>query len=65
MTTTQIRKILREHFGARRYRITAGGEIHVYGRMPDPNEDGLYPFGWYQFGWLRSPGTEARINALG
>ena len=59
MTTTQIRKILREHFGARRYRITAGGAIHVYGRIPNTNEDG-----WYMFGWLRSSGTEARINDL-
>ena len=59
MTTAQIRKILRQHFGARHYRITSAGEIHVYGRMPNTNEDG-----WYLFGYLGSPETEARINDL-
>ena len=60
MTTTQIRKILRAHFGTRRYRTHPNGEIYVYGRMPNTNEDG-----WYLFDWLNDPETEARIDELG
>ena len=59
MTTAQIRKVLRTHFGARHYRITSAGEIHVYGCMPNTNEDG-----WYFFGYIGNPETEARIDDL-
>lgn len=58
MTTTQIRKILRNQFGVRQYRITAAGDIHVYGVMPNTNTTG-----WYLFGVVGNPDTEARLGA--
>lgn len=59
MTITAIRKILRKVFGARCYRITRDGEIHVYGRMPGANKTG-----WYFFGWVGDADTEVRIKSL-
>lgn len=59
MSTHQIRAALVAAFGPRKYRITRAGEIHVYGRMPNTNEDG-----WYLFGWINDPETEARIDDL-
>jgi hypothetical protein len=32
-----LRKMLREHFGKRRYKITKDGEIHGYGPMINAN----------------------------
>jgi len=57
MSINTIRKILRKTFGDRQYRITAAGEIHVHGVMPNTNQTG-----WYLFGWLNDAQTEARIN---
>lgn len=59
MTTNAIRSALRNAFGARQYRITATGEIHVFGTMPNTNETG-----WYLFGWVGDAETEFRIKHL-
>lgn len=59
MTTAQIRTALRAKFGSRNYRITRAGEIHIYGRMPNTNQDG-----WYLWGWIGNAETEARIDDL-
>lgn len=59
MTISTIRKALRHVFGARKYRITRGGEIHVHGRMPNTNQTG-----WYLFGRLGDAETEARIQSM-
>ena len=56
MSITTIRKILRNTFGSRKYRITRDGEIHVYGTMPNTNQTG-----WYLFGHLGDAVTEARL----
>ena len=59
MTTNAIRTALRNAFGSRQYRITANGEIHVRGTMPNTNETG-----WYLFGWVGDTDTEDRIKSL-
>ena len=59
MTTNAIRTALRNAFGSRQYRITANGEIHVCGTMPNTNETG-----WYLFGWVGDTETEDRIKSL-
>jgi hypothetical protein len=59
MTTTQIRSALRTQFGVRMYRITADGEIHVHGTMPNSNATG-----WYLFGVVGDAQTEARLQQL-
>jgi hypothetical protein len=59
MTETEVRKILRDVYGARQYRITSTGEIHVYGRMP--NTDVI---GWWLFGWVGDHATEQRLKYL-
>lgn len=59
MTIKQIRAALRTAFGAQQYRITATGEIHVRGTMPNTNTAG-----WYLFGQVGNTQTEARIAAL-
>ena len=59
MTTTAIRTALRNAFGARQYRITANGEIHVCGTMPSTNQNG-----WYLFGCVGNAETEDRIKSL-
>lgn len=56
-TKTAIRAALVEMFGARKYRITANGEIHVYGVMPNTNQEG-----WYLFGDIDSAETIARLG---
>lgn len=56
MTTTELRAALIARFGARKYRITATGEIHVYGQMPNSIETG-----WWLFGYVGDPQTKARI----
>lgn len=37
MTIAAIRAALIAKFGARKYRITASGEIHAFGTMPNTN----------------------------
>ena len=59
MTKKEIRNTLRNAFGPRQYRITAKGEIHVCGTMPNTNETG-----WYLFGWVGNTETEAHIKSL-
>lgn len=59
MTITAIRAALRNAFGARQYRITATGEIHVYGQMPNS-----IVTGWYLYGWVGDAETIARIESL-
>ena len=46
MTINTIRKLLRSKFGPRNYRITADGEIYVYGTMPNTNQDAFFLWGW-------------------
>lgn len=50
---------LRSAYGPRRYRITKGGEIHVYGRMPNTNITG-----WWVFGDLHEQTTIRRLQEL-
>ncbi len=59
MTITAIRNALRNEFGARHYRITQAGEIHVYGQMPNS-----IVTGWYLYGWVGDADTIARIESL-
>jgi len=57
MTATEIRAALRNAFGARRYRITKTGEVHVFGRMPGTDRDG-----WFFFGYVGDRDLEARLE---
>lgn len=59
MTESEVRKILRDVYGARQYRITSTGEIHVYGRMP--NTDVV---GWRYAGAVGDHATEQRLRYL-
>ncbi len=59
MTIPEIRKILRDVYGARQYRITCDGEIHVYGRMPHS-----IVTGWWLFGAMSSHRTEQHLKYL-
>ena len=52
-----IRQLLRSEFGARKYRITRDGEIHVHGTMPNTNRTG-----WYLYGCIDSAETLARLG---
>lgn len=54
MTIAQIRAALIAKFGARKYRITADGEIHAFGAMPNTNMDGWFVFGHIADGDLSS-----------
>lgn len=56
---TQARNALREMFGARKYRITATGEIYAYGTMPNTNT-----VGWYLFGAMGSSETLYRLGLI-
>lgn len=67
MTTTKLRAprkpsmndyrtMLREFFGARKYRITWDGIISVYGQMPNTDEAG-----WYVFGQVGNADTMSRL----
>ena len=38
----QLRELLRRDFGARKYKITAEGDVHVHGKMPNSIETGWY-----------------------
>lgn len=59
MTIKAIRAALRSAFGTRKYRITATGEIHVHGTMPNTSQ-----IGWYLFGEVGNRATEQRLNSL-
>jgi hypothetical protein len=59
MKEPEVRKILRELYGARQYRITSTGEIHVYGRMP--NTDVI---GWRYAGAVGDHATEQHLRYL-
>ncbi|GKS73681.1 hypothetical protein AVME950_02315 [Acidovorax sp. SUPP950] len=45
MTIAAIRAALIARFGARKYRITASGEIHAYGTLPNTSMDGWFVLG--------------------
>jgi hypothetical protein len=47
--TAKLRELLRREFGARKYRLTADGEVHVYGVMPNTSNTG-----WFLKGSRRS-----------
>ena len=55
-SVADYRTMLREHFGARQYRITSDGEIHVYGRMPNSIETG-----WWLYGAIGDRETMSRL----
>jgi len=57
MTIAQIRAALIVKFGARMYRITRDGEIHVHGVMPNTQI-----VGWYLYGYVGDAETEARLQ---
>jgi hypothetical protein len=40
-----LRKALADKYGARKYRITASGEIHIYGQMPNSIVTGWWLMG--------------------
>ena len=42
----QLRKLLRRDFGARKYRLTADGEVHVHGVMQNTSQTGWYLLGY-------------------
>lgn len=46
--TKQIRKTIREYAASRdcKFRITANGEVHFYGTMPNTNQTGWYFVGF-------------------
>ena len=52
-----LRSALVAKFGARQYRITSGGEIHVYGTMPNTNT-----VGWYLYGYTDDAETNSRLG---
>jgi hypothetical protein len=42
----QFRALLRRDYGAGKYRITRGGEVHAYGEMPNSDATGWYFVGY-------------------
>jgi|LauGreDrversion4_2_1035121.scaffolds.fasta_scaffold00165_20 hypothetical protein len=54
MTESEVRKILRDAYGAHHHRISSEGEIE-YWRIR---------LGWRVFGYLGDPKTIARLNTL-
>jgi hypothetical protein len=38
----QLRELLRRDFGTRKYKITADGDVHVHGKMPNSILTGWY-----------------------
>ena len=42
----KLRELLRRNFGVRKYRITADGEVHVYGVMRNTSRTGWYLLGY-------------------
>ena len=59
MTENEIRKMLRELYSSRQYRITRTGQIDAYGQMPNSNV-----VGWWLFGWVGDSITEERLKYL-
>lgn len=57
MTINQARKILRAKYGARHYRITRDGGIHVYGPIPHSISTG-----WWLYGYTGKGGPSGLIN---
>lgn len=58
MDESEIREALRYRFGESKYYIRCGGEIHVYGSMP--NTSGR--IGWYFFGWVNDWSTFQKLK---
>ena len=56
---THLRRILRQAFGDRHYRITRDGEVHVYGQMPNTNATG-----WYLYGRIDHAETRLSIEQM-
>ena len=40
--TAKLRELLRRDYGAGKYRLTKGGDVHVYGKMPNSIVTGWY-----------------------
>ncbi|QXP89105.1 hypothetical protein [Methylococcus capsulatus] len=59
ITKSTVRVLLADSFGTGNVRITRGGEIHVRGQMPNTNQTG-----WYLWGQIGHPDTEARLRQL-
>ena len=59
MQKNEIRKMLRELYGSRQYRITRTGQIDVYGQIPHS-----IVTGWWLFGWVGDWETEERLESL-
>lgn len=59
MTEADVRKMLRDVYGSRQYRITRDGQIDVHGQMPNS-----HVIGWWFFGWLDDALTEERLKYL-
>jgi hypothetical protein len=59
MAKTNVRKVLSARYGARNYRITQDGEIHVYGTIPNTNQ-----VGWFLFGYIDDNYTKNRIDCI-
>lgn len=59
MTKTALRTALRTAFGAGKYRITRGGDIHVHGQMPNS-----IVTGWYLWGQLDHASASIRAETL-
>ena len=55
MTKAQLQKILCARFGARQYRITKDGEIHVFG-----SPHGHVLTDWYRHGYVIKSGPPGR-----
>jgi hypothetical protein len=43
--TAKLRELLRNEFGAGKYRLTKDGDVHAYGKMPNSIETGWYLLG--------------------
>ena len=57
MTIAQIRSALAAKFGNWNYKITASGEIHANGTMPNTNIEG-----WYLFGHVSDADLSERLT---
>ena len=59
VTISALRAALRAQFGARQYRITQDGDIHVRGTMPNTGQTG-----WYLYGYVGARETEQRLGLV-
>ncbi|QXP94376.1 hypothetical protein [Methylococcus capsulatus] len=59
ITKSRIRIILAAEYGPENVRITTSGEIHIRGNMQNTDQDG-----WYLWGQIGNPDTEARLRKL-